>query len=151
MIRQAVPGIERLSGSGMRQHFYFGKPPGNTHIAVRAKKFLTYGGCPRTSLIYRCRIFALKLLISFQKKKPRLLASLLSPFVSCHFVSYEKLDSAIFFRICVSELHRSAGFPPLRALSFVLWSALSFTIKPTWPGIHRMITQPAIFLRPKAL
>lgn len=37
--RQVVPGIERLSGAGMRQLFFFGASPGNTHVAVGTSKY----------------------------------------------------------------------------------------------------------------
>lgn len=40
LIRQVVPGVERLSGSGMRQDFYFGtSSPGNTHVEVSTSKY----------------------------------------------------------------------------------------------------------------
>ena len=39
VVRQASFGIERLSGDGMRQHLFFGTPPGNTHVAVATTKY----------------------------------------------------------------------------------------------------------------
>lgn len=38
VILQAVPGVERLSVSGMRQHFYSATSPGNTHVVVSTSK-----------------------------------------------------------------------------------------------------------------
>lgn len=31
---KSFSGVDRLSGAGMRQHFFFGTSPGNAHVAV---------------------------------------------------------------------------------------------------------------------
>ena len=38
IIRHLVPGVQRLSGSNMRNQFYFGTGPGNQHVAVSTSK-----------------------------------------------------------------------------------------------------------------
>ena len=38
VVRADIPGITRLSGSGIRDHFYFGTPPGNDLVAVSLNK-----------------------------------------------------------------------------------------------------------------
>lgn len=38
VLRHLVPGIDRLSGVGMRNHYYFGTRPGNHEVAVSSIK-----------------------------------------------------------------------------------------------------------------
>ncbi len=38
VLRHLVPGVDRLSGLGMRNVYYFGTPPGNRHVAVSTSK-----------------------------------------------------------------------------------------------------------------